>query len=394
MKSLSLRKVLRVLLLSLFTFVIGFGGYVAFLSNKNDNACLTNEPTQSIESDLESAAQLQAVLDQYSQNYNNVGLQATVILPDGTQWNGVSGYANDAKTCPLMLDHNLYVGSITKTFTAALVMEQVEAGIIHLDDPVEEWIPYSDGGRITVEMLMRHTSGIPSYTDEIILQLFGLPQKQFSPDELFATIVDEPLKFEPGSRHEYSNTNYLLLGMILEAATGKPYGELLGNAVTQMDLDRIYFPAYPNSLILANGYDETLLNLGKRNLTAFRTSMGSGAYSAGGIAASSHDAAFFFHTLFSEQWLADETVAQMMTIMEASDEDVPLQKGYGLGVRNLVIDGESLYGHTGTIPGYSGIAMHNPQHGFTIVVLSNVSTIEQTTIFSDLQKVVLQYLKK
>jgi len=80
----------------------------------------------------------------------------------------------------------------------------------------------------------------------------------------------------------------------------------------------------------------------------------------------------------------------MIETTDAPDEDIPLSVGYGLGVRELVIDGESVYGHTGIVPGFSGIVMHNLEHGFTIVVLSNVSTIEQTDLFGKLQSVVMQ----
>lgn len=389
-----MKKFSFIFLLFILLVILSFCGYLAILASRNDTSCIALEEPSG--NDFEISQESQAVLDEYSQSHGNIGLQATVILPDGTQWNGVSGYANDSKACSLTLVHNLYVGSITKTFTASLVMEQIEAGRIHLDEPISAWIQHSDGDRITVEMLMRHTSGIRSYTEDtsFLLAYFGRPQKQWSPEELFAVIKDKPLKFEPGIFHEYSNSNYLILGMILENATGKSYGELLNNAAAQMGLDRIYYPAFSSSLILANGYDETIFNLGKRNLTAFRTSMETGAYSAGGIAGSSHDVAMYFHTLFGSEWLADETIAQMMSTIEASDEDVPLQQGYGLGVRNLLIDGESLFGHTGTIPGYSGIAMHNPSKGYTIVVLSNVSTIKQTDVYAGLQKALLEYLKR
>ncbi len=383
-----MKKNFLILVLLLGLAIFSFWGYLAILASQNDSSCVSNAQ----EGDFEAFPQFQNALDEYSQAHGNVGLQATAILPDGTTWSGASGYANAAKACPLTLAHNLYIGSITKTFTASLVMEQVEAGALSLDDPIETWIPHTDGSKITVEMLLRHTSGLPSYTDEIILQLFGLPQKEFIPEQLYTTIADNPLKFEPGTGHEYSNTNYLVLGMILEKVTGSSYGELLQNAATQMGLERIYYPAYSSDLIFANGYDETLLHLGKRNLTAFRTSMETGAFSAGGIAGSSHDVAIFFHTLFRKEWLAPETVYEMMATIDAPDEDLPLQKGYGLGVRNFVIDGEALHGHTGTIPGYSGVALHNPVRGYTIVVLSNVSTIDQMTVYGSLQEVVLAHL--
>lgn len=79
----------------------------------------------------------------------------------------------------------------------------------------------------------------------------------------------------------------------------------------------------------------------------------------------------------------------MRAFVDAPDADVPAQRGYGLGVRNLVIDGQELLGHTGTIPGYSAIAMHHDDPGYTIAVLSNLSSIDQTHVFGRRQRVVL-----
>jgi D-alanyl-D-alanine carboxypeptidase len=384
-------KTLAVLAVVLVAPVIGGWAYLAYHTAKNDNACLPNEQAP-VESDLETAASLQAVLDQYSQAHDHAGLQAAIIFPDGDHWHGVSGYANHAKACPLTLVHNLELASITKTFTAALVMEQVEAGRLRLDDPIETWIAHPDGDRITVEMLLRHTSGLPNYTDlaSMNLGMFSRVKNPWQPNELLDAVIDQPLKFEPGSRYEYSNTNYVSLGIILEKASGKPYGELLQDAAAKMGLERLYFLAGSQEIPFANGYDETMFNLGKLNMTAFRTVLESYAFTAGGIAGSAQDNAAFFHALFTGEWLAADTVAQLIDTIDAPDEDIPLQTGYGLGVRSLAIDGESVYGHTGSVPGYSGIAMHNLERGFTIVVLSNVSTIEQTNLFAELQAILMQ----
>jgi D-alanyl-D-alanine carboxypeptidase len=384
-------KTLAVLVLVLVAVVIGGWAYLAYHTAKNDSSCLPNEQAL-VESDLVIAASLQDVLDQYSQTHNHVGLQAAIIFPDGTQWLGVSGYANHAKACPLTLAHNLELASITKTFTAALVMEQVEAGTIRLDDPIETWIAHPDGSRITVEMLLRHTSGLPNYTDLVSMNLSTLfrTNDPWQPDELLNAVLDQPLKFEPGSRYEYSNTNYVSLGIILEKASGKPYAELLQDAAARMGLERLRFLAGSQEIPFANGYDETMFNLGKLNMTGARAALESYAFAAGGISGSAQSNALFFHTLFTGEWLSPDTVAQMTDTIEAPDEDIPLQTGYGLGVRNLVIDGEPLYGHTGSVPGYSGIAMHNLERGFTIVVLSNVSTIEQANLFAELQSVAMR----
>ncbi|MCW3136654.1 MAG: beta-lactamase family protein [Canidatus Methanoxibalbensis ujae] len=103
----------------------------------------------------------------------------------------------------------------------------------------------------------------------------------------------------------------------------------------------------------------------------------------------SEDVAIFVHSLFTGGILDGSTLAQMKAFIKAPDEDIPSQIGYGLGIRNLIIGGENLIGHTGTIPGYSGIAMHNEEKHYTIVILSDLSVIEQTQLFEEVQNIVI-----
>ena len=394
-----LLKVLRIVSIMfalLVLLLVGWLGYVSYLTIQNDRAC-GGQITMIKESNYtQNDEELQRVLDNYSAKKAGVGLQTTVIFPEGTTWSRVSGYANHKKKCPLTLDHHLYIGSITKLFTATLVMEQVEKGTISLDDTLDKWLELPYAKNITVRMLLNHTSGIPSYTEDLwfLIRYFGLPRKRWQPDELVAVIDNKGLKFEPGSQHEYSNSNYLLLGVILENVTGKPYGALLRElTVNQLGLKDTYYLNYSKNILIANGYDETLLHLGRRNLAGFRRSLETGAFSAGGILTTSEDVAIFVHSLFIGRILDSSTLAQMKVFVEAPDEDVPSQIGYGLGIRNLIIGGENLIGHTGTIPGYSGIAMHNEEKHYTIVILSNLSVIEQIQIFEEVQNIVINRLQ-
>jgi len=376
--------------------LVGWLVYVSYLTTQNDRAS-GGQITMIKESNYtQNDEELQRLLDNYSAKKAGVGLQATVIFPDGTTWSGVSGYANHKKKCPLTPGHHLYIGSITKLYTATLVMEQVEKGTIALHDPLSKWVDLPHANKTTVRMLLNHTSGIPSYTEDLwfLVRWFGFPRKRWQPDELVAVIRNKELKFEPGSRHEYSNSNYLLLGVILEKATGKPYGVLLRElTLNRLGLENTYYLNYPENILIANGYDETLLHLGRRNLAGFRGSLETGAFSAGGILSTSEDVAFFLHSLFTGRILDGSTLAQMKTFVDAPDKDVPLQKGYGLGIRNLVIGGENLIGHTGTIPGYSGIAMHNEEKHYTIVILGDMSVIDQTQIFEEVQHIVVDRLQ-
>ncbi|MBN1977725.1 MAG: beta-lactamase family protein [Anaerolineae bacterium] len=384
----------RLLLVSapLALLLLGWVGYVHYLTVQEESACVTAVGDLAENDNMVKAKELQDVLNRYSDERDGVGLQATVVQPDGAVWSGVSGYANREKRCPMTHNHHLYVGSITKLYTAALVMDQVEKGTISLDDTLGEWVDLSYADSVTVRMLLNHTSGVPSYTEDawFLARYFGLPRKNWQSDELVRVISRKPLEFDPGSQHKYSNSNYLLLGVILETATGETYQALLEeNIARQQGFDDTSFLAHDNGAVIANAYDDTLLHLGTRNLTGFRRSMASGAFSAGGILSNSEDVALFAHRLFTGQIVTDSTLDQMTTFIETPDEDMPLQAGYGLGVRNLIVGGENLFGHTGSIPGYSGIVMHNPEKRYTIAVLSNLSIIDQTGLLEEIQNACL-----
>jgi D-alanyl-D-alanine carboxypeptidase len=233
---------------------------------------------------------------------------------------------------------------------------------------------------------------VPNYTSDVwfVARYFGLPARTWEPGDLLDVIRGSPLRFEPGTRHEYSNSNYVLLGIVLEELTGRSYRTLVGRVVgEEAGFDHTYYLDYPGDARIANGYDESIFGVGRRNLTAFRESLETGAYAAGGILSTAPDVAGFVRALFTGEILTEATLLRMLTFVDAPDEDVTTQRGYGLGVRNLVIDGRSLVGHTGTIPGYSAIAMHHDDPEYTIAVLSNLSTIDQAGVFARLQDVVL-----
>ena len=377
--------------------VTGWAGRTAHLFGKLDRTHLvdsseTGSRVSGADSESVPAASLLSELRQYSTQRSEVGLQASVIFDDSTTWLGTAGNASHREDVPVSFDTHLYVGSITKFFTATLALREVQRGTLSLDDQIDEWVDLDFAEEVTIRMLLNHTTGIPNYTENLWwgAQYFGRPTKRWQPDELVSVISDQVLKFESGSRYEYSNTNYVLLGVILERLTGVRYQALLRDLVREeLGYEHTYYLGYPDDVPIANGYDESIFGLGRRNLTAFRQSLETGAYAAGGVLSTAPDVAGFLRSVFSGRVLDDETRAEMRTFVDAPDEDVPDQLGYGLGTRNLEIDGQSLVGHTGTIPGYSGIAMHHDEPAYTIAVLSNVSTIDQSRICGALQRVVL-----
>jgi D-alanyl-D-alanine carboxypeptidase len=377
--------------------VAGWTGRILYLTGQNERASLgTDDPDRSRVSGPSAAdvptERLLSELREYSAERSGVGLQACAVLEDGTCWRGVAGKADHDEDIPLSFAHHLYVGSVTKLYTATLVLDLVQRSDLSLSDTLDEWVDLEYASDVTVKMLLNHTSGVPNYTSDawFVARYFGLPTRTWEPSDLLDVIRGSPLRFEPGARHEYSNSNYVLLGVVLEAVTEQSYRTLVGRLVREEGgFDRTYYLDYPDDARIANGYDESIFDVGRRNLTAFRESLETGAYAAGGILSTVPDVAGFVRALFTGEILTEATLSRMRTFVDAPDEDVTTQRGYGLGVRNLVIGGRSLVGHTGTIPGYSAIAMHNDDPEYTIAVLSNLSTIDQTRVFGRLQNAVL-----
>ncbi len=371
------KKIFRLLLAFLLPAV--WFGNAYRLTTQNDRAC-------GVITEAKSESSLQRVLDEFSKERGGVGLQATVILSDGTQWNSAAGFASRERECPASAEHHFGIGSVTKLYTTTLVMRQVEAGTISLDDSIFGWLDLPYAEQVTVRMLLNHTSGIPNYTSDagFLIRYVGLPEKSWKPNELFRVIKNKPLQFEPGLRHEYSNSNYLLLGIILEQASGKTYAALLREMMDELGLRDTFYLEYPDDILIANAYDEDLLHLGARNLTGLRLSLHSGAFSAGGIVSTSKDVARFTRALFTGEILSDESLAQMTTFVPAPDADAPERLGYGLGVRQMVIDGKSFVGHTGAIPGYSGFTVFGVDDEVTLTILSNLSVMEQERLLAEM----------
>ena len=158
---------------------------------------------------------------------------ALAVVRDGhRRWKGNSGLAELGTTRAVPIHGRFRVGSITKTFVATVVLQLVEEGRLRLDDPVERWLPgvVPDGDRITVRHLLNHTSGLYDYR----LTLSLPPSQEFldnrwrtwtAAEQIERAVANPPTFEPPGSEFDYSNTNYLLLGEIIEKATGRSYGK-------------------------------------------------------------------------------------------------------------------------------------------------------------------------
>ena len=160
-------------------------------------------------------------------------LQVAVVQGGELVWTGAVGWADPPARRPVTAEDRFHIGSVSKLYTAALILRLAEEGMLSLDDPVSRFVPdMPDGDRITVRQLLNHTSGLANYTENMGFNLKTvLLRRRWSVEELLEVIRQQAPRSATGTEHYYSNSNYVLLGRIAEAAGGRPFADLLHDEV-------------------------------------------------------------------------------------------------------------------------------------------------------------------
>lgn len=230
------------------------------------------------------AAELGRALENGLAEQGVPGAVLFVHVPGRAPWVGAGGLANTATGAAMTPQHRLRVASLTKSFVAVVALQLVQEGWLNLDQTVEHWLPglVPGGERISVRHLMSHTSGLPEYmSDGFVGRARLVPDKVWAPRELVAEALKRPMLFAPGApgRWAYANTNYILLGLIVEQVTRNPLErELQQRVIGPLGL-RATSMAPPNADPgdLARGY------VGGQDYTALNMSF---AWAAGGMISS------------------------------------------------------------------------------------------------------------
>jgi D-alanyl-D-alanine carboxypeptidase len=325
---------------------------------------------------------LEAILDDARGRLGIPGLSATVIWPDGAWWTGTSGVADFEADRLVTADTAFGVASITKMFVAALILQLVEEGRLSLDDRVADLLPDAavDEG-VTVLMLLDHTSGVRDFfyhplIDRALLSDRG---RVWTPAQTLR-YVGKPY-FRPGRGWHYSNTNYLLLGLLAERVTGRSLAdELRERFFDPLGLRTAHFQVVeaPRGPI-ARGYrfttaepDEDPVGVSDGTPVMPFISVVTAAGGAGGVAASSGDLARWAVALFGGEVLEPATLALMLADVDRTARYRP-RVPYGLGVQRVVIDGWVTYGHSGRLLGARGAVRYLTGQRIAIAVLTNQS---------------------
>ena len=313
--------------------------------------------------DLRAQASQYVQLDRYLDTlaaHDQVMVSVVVLRGDERVYKRAIGNASLDPQVPATPERRYRIGSISKTYTAALIMHLVQDGKLSVDQRLNAYFPQLlNAETITLEQMLRHRSGLNSFTDDP--QYEEWKDEPITQEQLLAKMAKRKAVFAPGERSEYSNSNYVLLGYIVERVTGMSYGEALEKYVLE-----------PLKLEQTRG--NQLVDLQQGEATSFTWQNGkwieqsnthpSVPGGAGAISATAEDVARFYRGLFLGQLLDRTHVAQMLP----QDES-----GHGMGLLPMPFGKTVGYGHTGGIDGFRSQAAYWPTDSLTVVVLTNGS---------------------
>ena len=328
-------------------------------------------------------ASLQVMLDQAVNEHKLIGVQLSVKLPNGTIWNGASGTIDLDRHQLMTPEHVIRMGSLTKTYTAVIAFRLVERGVLALDSTIDQWLPeYHQAHRVTLRMLLNHSSGITDLLGMRVMFISSMnSSKLWTTSELLDMIFGEDLDFEPGTDNRYSNSNYVLLGIIAERATGKSLQTLYHDEIyIPLSLTNTYF--LPSDLIpaeLVTSYDRSLIPLpGWHSADPDNTAWSSCAHASGGMAANASDVLRFFDSIMNREIITETSYNAMTQFTKANNPKDKYLENFGLGLFHYGNFYEGAYGHLGLFIGSEAIAIFLPEKKFVLVFLANVSRIDNS----------------
>jgi D-alanyl-D-alanine carboxypeptidase len=341
--------------------------------------------------DPDLPARLDEALGLWAADFGLHGAAAAVRTPGWLDWSGSTGMADEARGTPYAVDTPARIASVTKSFTAALVLQLVDEGRLGLDTPLASFVQeYPNGEAITVEHLLRHRSGIPEiHTVDafFLLSLLLQSEKWITPGEILewthlpVPILDiyrgeliprEPVT-SPGGDFHYSQSNYIALGLAIEEATGQALADVYRKRIFEpLGLTTAYLPG-EDAPFEPWGYTDLLGLLDEefpsKYLGRSANWLNSASWSAAGIVATARELALFLSGLLEGRLLSGEGLAKATDWMETRPEGGGGE--YGLGLFRSRREGFSTVGHTGAMPGSGAVMQYIPEIDVYIGAVTN-----------------------
>lgn len=316
------------------------------------------------------------------------GMILGIWMPDRGEYVSAKGQADVATHTPMQTTDTFRIGSLTKTFTATVVLHLVDEGKLRLDDPISKYslpavatshIPaIPDGDKITILMLLSHASGLYNYTENAAIEKQVMSRRaSMTPQALVEAAIKEKPYFAPGEGYHYSNTDTIILGMLVEQLTGKPLAEEIDRRIIQpLHLTQTTFSTTSVNIPghFSHGYLREMAGGPLVDWTVQNVSWG---WAAGAMTSNLCDLRTFITSVTSGGLLSPDLQHQRMTYWNAhaTEPQLPTLK-YGMNVFTL----GGFIGHNGGLPGFVSMAMRNPESGATIIFMLNAQTPTGDTV--------------
>jgi D-alanyl-D-alanine carboxypeptidase len=313
--------------------------------------------------DAARTAQLDAIVEKALKVSGIPGAIVGVWGPEG-KYVRAAGVANTKTRAPMESAFSSRIGSATKPFTVTAVLQLVDDGKVGLDDPISKYVDgVTDGKTVTIRQLAGMRSGVPDYssTEAFVADYLADPKAPFTPKRLLGYVAGKPLKFKPGTQFDYSNTNTVLLGLLVEKVTGKDLRDVITSRILKpLGLTHTLFPRgneMPDPH--ARGYTDQTLDGSVADATDYNPSWG---WAAGAMISTLDDLHRWVPALVKGELLSKATQRERLKM-----EKIDTGTGYGLGVFSI----NGWIGHNGSLPGYKTVTVYLPEKDTTLVVLVN-----------------------
>lgn len=369
----------RIWIMGLFAagLVLALGGGCGG-GDREQEETAAGETTTSSGMEQASGADLDAALEKSFKESGAPGVVAAVQTPDLT-WVRALGVADRATGEQMTPEMHHRIGSVTKTFTATLLLKAESEGLLSLDDTIDQYVEgVPNGDEITLRQVADMTSGIASYTTDDKWQKEWLsdPHRVWEPEELARIGIEDSPLFDPGTQWFYSNTNYVLIGLVLEQVTGESIGDLYREEIIEpLGLENTFFPELEDSSIPephAQGYTLQGRSSGGKPIDSTDWSP-SEAWTAGMVISTANDLLVYGRALGTgEGLLPPEQQSERLDsfVDDVPPLDKPPLKGdlaYGIGLGK----DHGWVGHNGEIPGYNTYLFYHPKLDAVVAVEVN-----------------------
>lgn len=343
------------------------------------------------------AATYQNILDKNRKD----GLVGAVLLvkDDEGLWIGASGKADLASNIDMQSCNVFMIASMSKMFTSSAVYKYIDRGVLAIDDPIKNWLSseiinnITNADQVTIKNLLAHTSGIADiYTSQYELDRINKEHNEWTQEDVLTYVYGQPALSEIGSYY-YCNTNFLLLGMILEKASG-------------LTLEQVYQQEVFSPLGLTSAYYSTTQPIPDGAVKGYADIYGNGSYiesrmvyedelgmgGDGGIAINAYDLSIFLEKLLEGELLSDNSLNEMTAWFETPDifHGFFNQSENGVGIEKFNTEYGTAIGHTGNIDGFNSYGFYFPTEKATYVLLTNTvgDTDAEANIFEEVMAVI------